>query len=67
MGEIFKLCRFLGQGELVSFERPDAYIKIENDVNGWVAFINDNISVEKADTDKFTWCNRMKRVLEEFQ
>lgn len=43
------------------------YIKIENDVNGWVAFINDNISVKKADTDKFTWCNRMKRVLEEFQ
>lgn len=32
VGEIFKLCRFLGQGELVSFERPDAYIKIENEI-----------------------------------
>ncbi|MDD6441886.1 MAG: hypothetical protein PUG71_07255 [bacterium] len=32
VGEIFKLFRFFEQGELVSFERPDAYIKAGNEI-----------------------------------
>jgi len=32
LGEIYKLCHFFNQGKLVSFERPDAYIKVENEI-----------------------------------
>lgn len=32
LGEIYKLCYFFTQGELVSFERPDAYIKVDNEI-----------------------------------
>ena len=32
LGEIYKLCHFFNQGNLVSFERPDAYIKVENEI-----------------------------------
>ena len=32
LDEIYRLCRFFELGQLVSFEKPDAYIKIDNEI-----------------------------------
>lgn len=64
LGEILKLCRFFNQGELVSYERPDAYIKVGNEILIIEHFIIDGYDTFDDGGSKLM-CN-IKKVQKEF-